>query len=131
MTCDKFHFFGCRADDYLKFVEIQDKEMEDFVAEKEKLFQAHEDNLAAMRRRHWEEEVQMEKTFDEQLAELMEKYSPSSPETKSWWCHECLRKRLHSRKDRIEIVLCGRPQIKAFYENGNSKVQCLLWFSLS
>ncbi|XP_054822677.1 protein SUPPRESSOR OF GENE SILENCING 3 [Prosopis cineraria] len=72
-----------RADEYLKFVEIQDKEMESFVAEKEKLLKAHEDNLDAMRRRHWEEEVDMEKRFDEQLAELMKKYSPSRPETSS------------------------------------------------
>ncbi|XP_028766128.1 protein SUPPRESSOR OF GENE SILENCING 3 [Neltuma alba] len=70
-----------RADEYLKFVEIQDQEMESFVAEKETLLKAHEDNLAAMRRRHWEEEVEMEKKFDEELAKLMEKYSPSCRDT--------------------------------------------------
>ncbi|KAK4284325.1 hypothetical protein QN277_001176 [Acacia crassicarpa] len=72
-----------RADEYLKFVEIQDKEMESFVAKKEKLLKAHEDNLAAMRRRHWEEEVEMEKKFDEELTKLMQEYSPSRPETNS------------------------------------------------
>ncbi|KAK4256864.1 hypothetical protein QN277_006531 [Acacia crassicarpa] len=72
-----------RADEYLKFVEIQDKEMERFVAKKEELLKAHEDNLAAMRRRHWEEEVEMEKNFDEQLAKLMQEYSPSVPQTDS------------------------------------------------
>jgi hypothetical protein len=30
-----------------------------------------------MRLRHWEEEVAMEKKFDEDLTKLMEKYSPS------------------------------------------------------
>jgi len=62
---------------YLKFVELQDKEMENFVEEKEKLSQAHEECIAAMRKRHWEEEEEMEKRFDEDLAKLMEKYSPS------------------------------------------------------
>ncbi|XP_061376109.1 protein SUPPRESSOR OF GENE SILENCING 3 [Gastrolobium bilobum] len=72
-----------KMDEYLKFVEVQDKEMENFVAEKEKLYHAHEESIAAMRLRHWEEEVQMEKMFDEELTKLMEKYSPSDPETKS------------------------------------------------
>lgn len=43
----------------------------------EKLSQAHEESIAAMRKRHWEEEEEMEKKFDEDLAKLMEKYSPS------------------------------------------------------
>jgi hypothetical protein len=77
MTYDEFDLFGCRAEGYLKFVAVQDKEMENFVEEKEKLCQAHEESIAAMRLRHWEEEVAMEKTFDEDLTKLMEKYSPS------------------------------------------------------
>ncbi|CAK8568037.1 unnamed protein product [Lathyrus sativus] len=66
-----------KVEGYVKFVEFQEKEMENFVEEKEKLFQAHEESIAAMRRRHWEEEVEMEKKFDEDLTKLMEKYSPS------------------------------------------------------
>ncbi|RHN70043.1 putative XS domain-containing protein [Medicago truncatula] len=66
-----------KVEGYLKFVELQDKEMENFVEEKEKLSQAHEESIAAMRKRHWEEEEEMEKKFDEDLAKLMEKYSPS------------------------------------------------------
>ncbi|TKY60503.1 Zinc finger-XS domainprobable mediator of RNA polymerase II transcription [Spatholobus suberectus] len=72
-----------KVDEYLKFVEFQDKEMENFVAEEEKLRQAHKDNIAAMTRRYWEEKVQLEETFNEELAKLMEKYSLSHPETKS------------------------------------------------
>jgi len=64
------------VEEYLKFVEVQDKEMENFVAEKEKLLHAHGMGYAAMKRRHWEEEVQYEQKFDEELANLMEKYSP-------------------------------------------------------
>ncbi|CAL0306707.1 unnamed protein product [Lupinus luteus] len=67
---------GVKVDEYRKFVEIQDKEMEIYVAEEEKLRRAHEDNIAAMRLRHWAEQVQMEKKFNEELAKLMEKFSP-------------------------------------------------------
>lgn len=77
---DEFDLFGCRVDEYLKFVEVQDKEMENFVGEKEKLCQAHEESLVAVRRRHWEEEVALEKKFDEELTQLMQKYSPSLQE---------------------------------------------------
>ena len=54
--------------------------MENFVAEKDKLCQAHEENISAMKKRHWDEEVEMEKKFDDELAKLMAKYSPSRPE---------------------------------------------------
>nr|KYP69506.1 hypothetical protein KK1_008697 [Cajanus cajan] len=69
--------YRLKVDEYLKFVEVQDKEMENFVAEKDKLCYAHDASIAAMRRRHWEEEMQLEQKFDEELANLMEKYSPS------------------------------------------------------
>ena len=68
--------YRLKVEEYLKFVEVQDKEMENFVAEKEKLLHAHGTGYAAMKRRHWEEEVQYEQKFDEELANLMEKYSP-------------------------------------------------------
>jgi hypothetical protein len=68
-------------EEYLKFVNVQDKEMENFVEEREKLCQVHEESIAAMRLRHlaklMEEEVAMEKKFGENLAKLMEKYSPA------------------------------------------------------
>ncbi|CAJ1937667.1 unnamed protein product [Sphenostylis stenocarpa] len=71
-----------KVDIYLEFVEFQDKEMENFVAEVEKLREAHKDNVATMTRRHWEEKVQLEESFNDELAKLMEKYSLSHPETK-------------------------------------------------
>ena len=61
----------------LKFVELQDKEMESFVEEKEKFSQVREISLAAMRKRHWVEDDEMEKKSEEDLAKLMENYSPS------------------------------------------------------
>lgn len=73
-------FIGCRAEEIANFIELQDKEMEDFVGEREKLIKEHEDKMAAMKRRHWDEEVKLEKEFDAQLASLMKKYSPHQSE---------------------------------------------------
>lgn len=58
------------------FIKLQDKEMEEFVAEREKLIKEHEETVKAMKRRHWEEEVELEKEFNAELTILMDKYSP-------------------------------------------------------
>ncbi|CAB4278639.1 unnamed protein product [Prunus armeniaca] len=58
------------------FIKSQEKEMEEFVEERDMLIKAHEDNKAAMKWRHWEEEVELEKDFDAKLTQLMERYSP-------------------------------------------------------
>ncbi|KAA8531280.1 hypothetical protein F0562_005989 [Nyssa sinensis] len=65
-----------RAEEIAKFIVCQDKEMEEFVEEREKLIETHEDKKIAMKRRHWEEEVELEKEFDAELNRLMEKYTP-------------------------------------------------------
>ncbi|XP_052192935.1 protein SUPPRESSOR OF GENE SILENCING 3 [Diospyros lotus] len=65
-----------RADEITKFVKSQDKEMEEFVAERDRLFAAHKEEMIAMKKRHWEEEVELEKKFDAELNQLMEKYAP-------------------------------------------------------
>lgn len=64
-----------RAEEVAKFITFQDKEMEDFVREREELIKAHEEKVVAMKRRHWEEEVGLEKEFDDELSKLMEKYT--------------------------------------------------------
>ncbi|XP_048327694.1 protein SUPPRESSOR OF GENE SILENCING 3 isoform X1 [Ziziphus jujuba] len=69
-----------RAEEIAKFIKIQEKEMEEFVLERDVLIQAHEDKMAAMRKRHWDEEVELEKEFDANLTRLMEKYTPHHPE---------------------------------------------------
>ena len=65
-------------EDVARFIKFQEKEIEDFVAEREELIKAHEERMAAMKRRHWNEEVELEKGFNVELARLMEKYSPQS-----------------------------------------------------
>ncbi|XP_022774792.1 protein SUPPRESSOR OF GENE SILENCING 3-like [Durio zibethinus] len=67
-----------RADEIAKFIKFQDEEMEAFVGERDKLIKAHEEKMAAMRQRHWQEEVELEKVFDTELSHLMEKYTPDT-----------------------------------------------------
>ncbi|XP_058210721.1 protein SUPPRESSOR OF GENE SILENCING 3-like [Rhododendron vialii] len=69
-----------REEDFAKFVKSQDKEMEEFVSEREKLVKAYEDDKISMNKRHFEEEVQLEKDFDTALNQLMSKYSPHPSE---------------------------------------------------
>ncbi|XP_075661316.1 protein SUPPRESSOR OF GENE SILENCING 3 [Castanea sativa] len=65
-----------RAEEIEKFIECQDKEMEVFVSQRDNLVKIHEEKIAAMKKRHWEEEVEVEKEFDAELAQLMSQYSP-------------------------------------------------------
>lgn len=65
-----------RGEDVAKFIQFQEKEMEEFVAEREELIKVHGENMAAMKRRHWDEEVELEKEFNAELTQLMAKYSP-------------------------------------------------------
>lgn len=67
--------YDCRAEEIAKFITVQDKEMEEFVAARDRLIKLHGEKMDAMRRRHWEEEVELEKGFDAELTQLMEKYS--------------------------------------------------------
>ncbi|PPR95380.1 hypothetical protein GOBAR_AA25284 [Gossypium barbadense] len=68
-----------RADEIAKFIKLQDEEMEAFVSERDKLITVHEEKMAAMRQRHWQAEVELEKEFDTELSRLMEKYTPTLP----------------------------------------------------
>ncbi|EOX92791.1 XS domain-containing protein / XS zinc finger domain-containing protein-related isoform 1 [Theobroma cacao] len=67
-----------RASEIAKFIKFQNEEMEAFVAERDKLIKVHEEKMTAMRQRHWNEEVELEKEFDSELSHLMEKYTPDS-----------------------------------------------------
>ncbi|KAF8022990.1 hypothetical protein BT93_F0487 [Corymbia citriodora subsp. variegata] len=58
-----------------EFIQLQEKEMEEFVAKRETLEKEHEQKLVAMKKRHWDEEVELEKEFKTQLTQLMESYS--------------------------------------------------------
>ncbi|XP_010521614.1 PREDICTED: protein SUPPRESSOR OF GENE SILENCING 3 [Tarenaya hassleriana] len=68
-----------RAEEISSFIEFQEKEMDEFVREREKLIEEHEKKMAEMRQRHYEEELELEREFDDSLNLLMDKYSPHSP----------------------------------------------------
>ncbi|XWS55214.1 hypothetical protein CRYUN_Cryun10bG0155500 [Craigia yunnanensis] len=55
---------------------IQEKKMEEFDAEREKLMKSHQDRRLAITQRYWEELVEFEKRFEKELTLLMEKYTP-------------------------------------------------------
>lgn len=56
------------------FIEFQEKEMEEFVEEREQLIKEQEKKIAEMKRRHYEEMLDLEKEFDEALEQLMDKH---------------------------------------------------------
>ncbi|PHT36532.1 hypothetical protein CQW23_24232 [Capsicum baccatum] len=61
-----------RAVKVTNFIKLQYREMEEFVEARETLMRTHEDRIVALRRRYWEEEVELERKFDLELAKLME-----------------------------------------------------------
>lgn len=74
---------ACRAEEIAKFITFQEKEMEEFVLERDILIKSYEEKRAAMNRRHWEEVIELEKDFDGNLTQLMKKYTPHHAEDKA------------------------------------------------
>lgn len=66
-----------RAAEFEKQVKLQKKEIAEFLKERDELILLHRNRHAAMKERHWVEEVEMEKLFDSELTSLMQKYSGS------------------------------------------------------
>ncbi|KAI6691723.1 hypothetical protein NL676_019433 [Syzygium grande] len=58
-----------------EFIQLQEKEMEEFVAKRELLEKRHQEKLAATKKRRWVEDVELEKEFKTELTQLMESYS--------------------------------------------------------
>ncbi|GMI87976.1 hypothetical protein HRI_002466900 [Hibiscus trionum] len=58
----------------------QDKKLEEFEAEREKLMKSHQDRRLAITQRYWEELVELEEGFEKELTLLMGKYNPDCPE---------------------------------------------------
>ncbi|RRT35983.1 hypothetical protein BHE74_00022179 [Ensete ventricosum] len=67
-----------RKEEIARFIDSQEKGVEEFEAEREKLIFAHEEHKAELRRKYLADEVELEKKFDAELTKLMEKYAPSS-----------------------------------------------------
>ncbi|KAM0017701.1 putative XS domain, protein SUPPRESSOR OF GENE SILENCING 3 [Helianthus debilis subsp. tardiflorus] len=54
------------------------EEMKEFEEEREKLMKLHEEKMAEMKSRHWNEEIELEKGLNAELSRLMDKYTPKS-----------------------------------------------------
>ncbi|PHT36541.1 hypothetical protein CQW23_24241 [Capsicum baccatum] len=61
--------------DNTKFIKLRDKEIEEFMEERVTLVQNHDYRIAALRCKHWEQEVEPKRKVDLELAKLIEKYS--------------------------------------------------------
>ncbi|KAK8625324.1 hypothetical protein V6N13_090198 [Hibiscus sabdariffa] len=57
-------------------ITFQEKKMEEFEAEREKLMKSHQDRRLAITQRYWEELVKIEEGFEKELTLLMGKYNP-------------------------------------------------------
>ncbi|KAJ9158635.1 hypothetical protein P3X46_024200 [Hevea brasiliensis] len=72
--------YTSRMEDIVSFIKIQDKEMEEFEAERKKLIKSHEDKKASIMKKYWEELLELEKKLENDLNQLMEKYNKNHPE---------------------------------------------------
>ncbi|CAK7328573.1 unnamed protein product [Dovyalis caffra] len=69
-----------RVEQVEKFIELQDKEMGEYVDERDALIEERDEKLTAMKRRHQEEELEIENEFSARLNSLMQKYTPNQPQ---------------------------------------------------
>ncbi|CAN8277352.1 unnamed protein product [Cochlearia groenlandica] len=63
-----------RAEEVSSFIKCQDKEMEEFVEEREKLITEQEKKMKEIKKRHYEEMLDLEREFDTSLEQLMKKH---------------------------------------------------------
>ncbi|KAI9103669.1 hypothetical protein K1719_023292 [Acacia pycnantha] len=67
---------------FSSFIRLQDKEMREFEAERDKLVKIHEEKKLALKKKMWQEEVELEKEFENELTQLMNRFTsvPSEEE---------------------------------------------------
>lgn len=68
-------------DEITNFISSQDKEMEGYAVERDRLIKASEEKVLEMKKRHGEEAIALEKELNRELAELMLKYKPKQDGT--------------------------------------------------
>ncbi|KAK4490498.1 hypothetical protein RD792_001178 [Penstemon davidsonii] len=72
-----------RAEEIAKYVQLQDKEMEEFLSERDKLMEAHEEKMVKLNRRHFDEKMALERDFDADFNLLLKKYTPKDDSVKA------------------------------------------------
>lgn len=68
------------------FIMSQDKDMRQFEAERDDIIKIHEDKKLALKKKQWQEQVELEKELENELTELMNKYTLSQSQEES--CHK-------------------------------------------
>lgn len=51
--------------------------MGEFVSRRDKLMQGHKERMLELKKKHWDEEMALEKEFDQEFNKLMEEYTPT------------------------------------------------------
>ncbi|KAK8530080.1 hypothetical protein V6N13_102958 [Hibiscus sabdariffa] len=75
-TNNEDEFSAIEMAENVSSITIQEKRMKEFEAEREKLMKNRQDRRLAITQKYWEEMVELEKGFENELTLLMEKYTP-------------------------------------------------------
>ncbi|XP_039063044.1 protein SUPPRESSOR OF GENE SILENCING 3-like [Hibiscus syriacus] len=75
-TNNEVEFSAIGTVENANFIAIQEKKMKEFEVEREKLMKSHQDRRLVITQRYWEELVELEKGFENELTLLLEKYTP-------------------------------------------------------
>ncbi|XP_028753272.1 protein SUPPRESSOR OF GENE SILENCING 3-like, partial [Neltuma alba] len=62
------------------FIRLQDNEMREFEAERDKLVKIHGEKKLALRKKLWQEELELEKEFENELTQLMNRFTSGPSE---------------------------------------------------
>lgn len=76
LTNNEVEYSANEMEEKMRSLTIQERKMEEFDAEREKLMKSHQDRRLAITQRYWEELVELEEGFEKELTLLMEKYTP-------------------------------------------------------
>ncbi|XP_068652172.1 protein SUPPRESSOR OF GENE SILENCING 3 homolog [Aristolochia californica] len=68
-----------RQEEIEKFINYQEKCVDEFEVEREKIEKSYKAKRTEMKRRHYEEEMELEKGFDDDLNNLIEMFTESAP----------------------------------------------------
>ncbi|XVE67343.1 hypothetical protein DITRI_Ditri08aG0152900 [Diplodiscus trichospermus] len=76
LTNNEDQYSTTEMEEKMGFLIVQEKKMEEFNAEREKLMKSHQDGRLAITERYWEELIELEKGYEKELTLLMKKCTP-------------------------------------------------------
>ncbi|XVF68109.1 hypothetical protein PTKIN_Ptkin10aG0176700 [Pterospermum kingtungense] len=76
LTNNEDEYSATEMEEKMRSLKIQEKKIEEFDVEREKLMKGHQDRRLAITQKYWEELVELEEGFEKELTLLMEKYTP-------------------------------------------------------